>query len=50
MKKEKHLTIRISIDLYNKLIEKTLEKSNKEKRLIKLSEIIRTILEKNEKI
>jgi hypothetical protein len=50
MKKEKHLTIRISNELYENLIKKALEKSNKEKKIIKLSEIIREILEKNEKI
>lgn len=50
MKKEKHLTIRISNELYNSLINKTLKKSNKEKKLIKLSETIREILEKHENL
>jgi len=43
--KEKHLTIRISGELHEKLIEKTLLESNEKKKLIKLSEVIRTILE-----
>lgn len=45
--KEKHLTIRISKNLYDSYIKKTLIKSCKEKRLINLSEIIREVLEKN---
>lgn len=47
MKKEKHLTIRLPLDLYQKYVDKTIAKSKKETRLIKLSEIIREILEKN---
>lgn len=50
MKKEKHLTIRIPIELYNILIEKALKKGSKEKKIIKLSEIIREILQNDEKI
>ncbi len=45
--KEKHLTIRISTELYNSYIKKALNKGVKEKRIVKLSEIIREILENN---
>ena len=43
--KEKHINIRISKELYNAFIKKALDKSNKEKRLVKLSEVVREALE-----
>lgn len=45
--KDRHLTIRISQELYDSYVKKTLVKSQKEKRLIKISEIIRETLESN---
>ena len=47
MKKEKHLTIRIPLDLYQKYVDIAIKKSLKEGKLIKLSEIIRETLENN---
>ncbi len=47
MKKEKHLTIRLSLDLYQKYVNKTIERCKDESKIIKLSEVIREILEKN---
>jgi hypothetical protein len=47
--KDKHLTIRITHELYEAYVKKTLAMSQKEKRLIKISEVIREILEKNKK-
>jgi hypothetical protein len=47
MKKEKHLTIRLPINLYEIYVKKTIDASQKEGRLIKLSEIIREVLQKN---
>lgn len=45
--KDKHLTIRLSKELYEAYVKKTLARSQKEKKLIKLSEVIREALEKN---
>ena len=45
--KDRHLTIRMEQDLYDAYIKKALDKSNKEKRLVKLSEVIREILIEN---
>lgn len=47
MKKEKHLTIRIPLELYQKYVDKTITRCKDEAKIIKLSEIIREILEKN---
>jgi hypothetical protein len=47
MKKEKHITIRLPLGLYQKLLDKTIEKSKSESKIINLSKIIREILEKN---
>lgn len=45
--KDKHLSVRFSSELYQKYIEKAIERSNKENRIVKVSEIIREILEKS---
>jgi len=45
-KKEKLLSIRITNELYQKYVNETIKRSNKEKRIIKISEIIREILTK----
>jgi hypothetical protein len=44
--KDRSVTIRINKDVYQKLVDETLERSVKEGRLIKISEIIREKLEK----
>lgn len=44
--KDKHLSVRFSSELYQKYIDKAIQRSNKEKRIVKVSEIIREILEK----
>jgi len=43
--KNKHLTIRISDELYQKCVKGAIKKSNEEGRIVKVSEIIRDILE-----
>lgn len=45
--KDRHLTIRVPHELYEAYVKKTLARSQKEKRLIKISEIIREALEQN---
>ena len=45
--KDRSVTIRINKDVYQRLVDETLERSVKEGRLIKISEIIREKLEKN---
>ena len=49
MKKEKLITLRLSNELYKKYIEIALAKSNKEQKIITVSEIIRETLTKNSK-
>ena len=44
--KDKHLSVRFSSELYQKYIERAIERSNKENRIVKVSEIIREVLEK----
>jgi predicted CopG family antitoxin len=44
--KDRSVTIRINKDVYQKLVDETLERSVNEGRLIKISEIIREKLEK----
>lgn len=44
--KDKHMNIRLSSELYQKFIEKAIERSTKEKRVVKISEIVREALEK----
>lgn len=44
--KEKATSIRLGADLYQKLVDKAINQSNKKKRLVNVSEIIREILEK----
>ena len=43
--KDKAVTVRIPIELYNLFLERTLERSNKEKRMVKISEIMREAME-----
>jgi predicted DNA-binding protein len=45
--KDKHLSIRISDELYQKYVEEAIKRSNTEKRIVKVSEIIREKLERN---
>lgn len=47
MKKDKHLTLRLSFELYDKYVQKAIKRSQKEGKLIKLSTIIREVLEDN---
>lgn len=42
---DRHLTIRVSKELYETYAEKALKKSKKEKRIVKVSEVIREALE-----
>jgi hypothetical protein len=44
--KDKALSIRITDDLYQQYVEETIKRTNTEKRLVKVSEIIREVLEK----
>lgn len=44
--KDKALSIRIPAELYQLYVEETIKRTNKEKRLVKVSEIIREVLEK----
>lgn len=44
--KDKHLSVRFSSELYQKYIDKAIERTNQEKRIVKVSEIIREVLEK----
>jgi hypothetical protein len=46
-KKEKHFTIRLPYDLYDFYLKKTIKKSSEVGKIIKLSEIIREVLETN---
>lgn len=43
---DKHLSVRLSSELYQKYIEKAIKRSNKENRIVKISEIVREVLEK----
>ena len=43
---DKHLNIRFSKELYQKYIDKAIKRSSEEKRIVKVSEIIREVLEK----
>ena len=45
--KDRHLSIRISEDLYKSYIKKALKRGNEEERIVKVSEIIREVLENN---
>jgi predicted DNA-binding protein len=47
--KDKHLSIRIPYELYQKYVKETIKRTNQENRLVKVSEIIREILEKGVK-
>lgn len=44
--KDRHLTIRIPQKLHNSLVKKALDRGVKENKIIKISEIVREILEK----
>lgn len=43
--KEKPVTLRISNSLYQHYVEKALKRGQKEKRIVKISEIFREVLE-----
>lgn len=43
--KDKHLSIRISDELYQKYVEIAIKRSTKERRIVNVSEIIRDVLE-----
>ncbi len=45
--KEKAISLRLDIDLYEKLVNKAIKQSKVNKKMIHISEIIREILEKN---
>ena len=45
-KKEKAISLRLTEELYQKYIDKAIERTNQEKRIVKVSEIIREVLEK----
>ena len=44
--KDKHLSIRFSSELYQKYVDEAIKRSVQEKRIVKVSEIIREVLEK----
>lgn len=44
--KDKHLTIRISNETYNQYVEETIRRTIKENKIIKISEVIREVLER----
>ena len=46
IEKDKHLSIRFSSELYKKYIDIAINRSVEEKRIVKVSEIIREVLEK----
>lgn len=43
---DKHLSVRLSLELYQKYVEKAIKRSNKENRIVKISEIVREVLGK----
>ena len=45
-KQNKHLSIRLDSDLHQKLVDKAISKSAEENRIVKVSEIVRDIIEK----
>lgn len=44
--KDKHLSLRFSSELYQKYVERAIKRSMKENRIVKVSEVIREVLEK----
>lgn len=44
--KEKAISLRVKLELYQKFVDKAIKQSNEKKRLVNISEIIREILEK----
>ena len=46
-KNDRSVTIRIPNELYDEIVNMTIQESQKENRIIKISETIRTLLEKN---
>ena len=44
--KDKHLSIRVPGELYQEYVEETIKRTNNENRLVKVSEVIREVLEK----
>lgn len=47
-KKDKAISLRLSEELHQKYVEKAIERSNKEKRIVNVSEIIREVLERED--
>lgn len=45
--KERPVTIRLSNNLYNHYLEKAIKRTQKEKRIVKISEVLREALELN---
>ena len=45
--KEKSITIRLSKELYEKVLFKAIEETNSKKELVGISELIRELIEKN---
>ena len=45
--KEKAISLRLSVDLYEKIVNKAIEQSKSEKKMVHISEIIRKTLEDN---
>ena len=46
MNNDKSLTVRIPIEIYQKYLDKAIEKSNNCRRIVKVSEVVREALEK----
>lgn len=45
--KEKAISLRLHIELYEKLVNKAINQSKKDKRIVHISEVIRKILEES---
>nr|QBM02808.1 hypothetical protein [uncultured archaeon] len=43
--KDKHITLRLTSDTYQTYVEKALKRGQKEKRIVKISEVLREVLE-----
>lgn len=50
LQKIKALSLRLDSELYQKIVDRAIKQTNKEKRLVKASEVIREILEKGVEI
>lgn len=45
-KKDKHLSVRFSSSLYQKYVDEAIKRSGEQGRIVKVSEVVREILEK----